>query len=435
MKKLILSITTLLLATSSATFAQNADYKLGLGFYGGLSDYHGELNQSWFNFEENGFNAHAGVNAMYYINPSFNAGVDMSYGSIGHHVPEGNGLRANLFQANAQLRYKFNNGYILKEDAIIQPYIAAGTGVADWRIKDRKLVEPGQDWVGNLGAGFNVKLTERVALNYNLLYAYTNSDNRDGISAGTFNDQYMLHSAGVVFSLGKGKDTDRDGVRDRYDNCPYTPREAKVDANGCAIDSDNDGVADYLDACPNTKGSKLAEGCPDADLDGVYDSQDACPNKVGTKEMNGCPDTDNDGINDADDACPTRAGTDGNGCPTLEENSAEFYRLLNEVEFDLDKATLRISSHKSLDRIAELMKENEDFDLIIEGHADAQGSEEYNEELSKERAMEVKDYLTRKGVESNRIYTIAFGEELPQASNDTESGRQENRRVEFVVKF
>ncbi len=131
----------------------------------------------------------------------------------------------------------------------------------------------------------------------------------------------------VGWSLGLGEtwsDSDADGVRDRLDLCPDTPRGARVDASGCPIDSDQDSVPDGLDRCPDTKkGAKVdATGCPvDSDGDGVPDGLDRCPDTPhGAKvDARGCPlDSDGDSVPDGLDKCPDtplNVMVDVEGCP------------------------------------------------------------------------------------------------------------------------
>lgn len=81
-------------------------------------------------------------------------------------------------------------------------------------------------------------------------------------------------------------------------------------------DSDGDGVYDKYDNCPEIEGLKEHEGCPDADADGVIDSEDECPDEFGLEEFKGCPDTDEDGVPDNEDDCPETSGLEKfNGCP------------------------------------------------------------------------------------------------------------------------
>lgn len=133
---------------------------------------------------------------------------------------------------------------------------------------------------------------------------------------------------GLGLLLNNRSDSDRDGVKDKLDRCPDTPRGEQVDATGCSAsqrDTDGDGVKDNVDKCPNTPpGEQVdANGCSasqlDADGDGVTDTRDKCPNtpKGEKVDANGCSDQDADGVTNSADKCPdTPKGeaVDANGC-------------------------------------------------------------------------------------------------------------------------
>lgn len=106
---------------------------------------------------------------------------------------------------------------------------------------------------------------------------------------------------------------------------------------------------------------------------------------------------------------------------------------LNNIFFEYAKATLRSESFPELDRIAETMKENGNLVIEIQGHTDNVGSNENNLKLSEERAESVRTYLLSKKLPANRVTSVGFGESRPIASNDTEEGKAQNRRVEFVI--
>jgi outer membrane protein OmpA-like peptidoglycan-associated protein len=105
---------------------------------------------------------------------------------------------------------------------------------------------------------------------------------------------------------------------------------------------------------------------------------------------------------------------------------------LNNLFFDLDKYVIRSESYPELKRMANIIKEN-DLRIEIQGHTDNTGSPEYNKELSEKRANAVKEYLVAQGLEAAKISIQGLGETQPVASNDTEEGRAQNRRVE--IKF
>jgi VWFA-related protein len=107
--------------------------------------------------------------------------------------------------------------------------------------------------------------------------------------------------------------------------------------------------------------------------------------------------------------------------------------LLPDIYFDYDKATLRPESDVVIDQIAELMRENPRLKIEIQGHTDSNGGEDYNQTLSDARATAVTQTLIRKGIDGKRLRARGFGLSQPKATNQTEEGRQQNRRTEFVV--
>lgn len=104
---------------------------------------------------------------------------------------------------------------------------------------------------------------------------------------------------------------------------------------------------------------------------------------------------------------------------------------LGDVLFDTGKATLKPGAYETLARLADVLKEDANRKVVIEGHTDSVGSEENNLALSSRRAAAVQAALIDRGVSSSQIRTEGRGEGAPVASNDTASGRQQNRRVEM----
>lgn len=106
---------------------------------------------------------------------------------------------------------------------------------------------------------------------------------------------------------------------------------------------------------------------------------------------------------------------------------------LNNVFFDFDKWDLRPESFIELDRVVKLLNENPSIEIEMSAHTDSKGSDEYNFTLSDNRARSVKEYIFSKGIAVNRIISQGYGETRPVATNDTDDGRQLNRRVEFKI--
>jgi len=106
---------------------------------------------------------------------------------------------------------------------------------------------------------------------------------------------------------------------------------------------------------------------------------------------------------------------------------------LNNIFFDVAKATLRPESYPELDRLAGLMTQNGRMQIELSGHTDNVGADDANLKLSEERAKTVTDYLIGLGVATDRVVVKGYGEIKPLTTNDTDEGRQLNRRVEFTI--
>jgi outer membrane protein OmpA-like peptidoglycan-associated protein len=107
--------------------------------------------------------------------------------------------------------------------------------------------------------------------------------------------------------------------------------------------------------------------------------------------------------------------------------------VLRGVNFDFDKATIRADAASILREAASILKTNANVRVSVEGHTDSVGSDAYNLKLSLRRAAAVQAFLEKEGVAGGRMSTRGFGESQPVASNDTDDGRAQNRRVELKV--
>lgn len=104
-----------------------------------------------------------------------------------------------------------------------------------------------------------------------------------------------------------------------------------------------------------------------------------------------------------------------------------------KVLFGYDRSDLTASAENNLDKLSNVLKEYPDTDIEIQGHTDSRGTESYNQGLSERRAGSVSTYLRGRGIPGSRITTKGYGENAPIASNDTEAGRAQNRRVNFLI--
>ena len=101
--------------------------------------------------------------------------------------------------------------------------------------------------------------------------------------------------------------------------------------------------------------------------------------------------------------------------------------------FDFDSATLRAASRTNLSDLAKTLTETPETELLVAGHTDSVGTDDYNYKLSERRAQSAADYLMSRGVAGSRINVTGLGETEPVASNDSATGRQQNRRVEVAI--
>jgi len=274
------------------------------------------------------------------------------------------------------------------------------------------------------------------------------------------------------------------------DACPHDP--GRLEDNGCPVadpDLDKDSICDPwvsekgmlakfaavckgYDKCPSDSGSVFNEGCalpsPDVDDDKVCDAWvsqkglteqfknvcsglDKCPLEAGVPENDGCamvePDLDKDslcdpwvsekgllkkysGVCSGIDKCPNQPGTaQFEGCPAPK---IEAKVNLKGVNFMTGKAELTLDAKRVLDGVAEQLLASPDVNIEIHGHTDSKGNPKSNQILSEKRAQSVVNYLATKGVKLSRMKAKGFGADMPIADNKTESGREQNRRIEML---
>jgi outer membrane protein OmpA-like peptidoglycan-associated protein len=103
------------------------------------------------------------------------------------------------------------------------------------------------------------------------------------------------------------------------------------------------------------------------------------------------------------------------------------------ILFATNQATLQAQARQNIQKMAEILKNDPNTDILIAGHTDSDGTDAYNQGLSERRAKAVADYLKNLGVAGARLQTIGYGESQPVQANDTAAGKQANRRVEVAI--
>jgi OmpA-OmpF porin, OOP family len=495
--------------SSVSMFSQNKEKDLGIGIHGGIIGYNGEFANELFSTK--GIHGALGISLDYYLSPSFDAGVTFSHGLIDGYendldagsyslVNNDSKFSTKIYDLSAMAKLKLANGKILSEDSKIAPYLAFGFGTAASELNSNASTETvsSLDFNFPIGAGIKLNLTDWFAIQIASTYRYSLSDLLDDVKPTktgldksgrkSFQDQFITHTAGLVFNVPSFKDTDKDGIADnkdecpdvaglpQYKGCPDTDNDGltdKLDAcptvaglvalmgcpdgdgdgiadkddecpsaagniamKGCP-DGDNDGIADKNDECPTAAGSAAMKGCPDSDGDGLADKNDACPNMAGTIAMKGCPDSDGDGVSDKEDKCPTVKGIIKNkGCPDIEEKDKQaIVSIAKQIFFETGKDVLKPVSIKQLDELVSILTKYDNVNMSVEGHTDDSGDDAKNMKLSEDRANAVKNYLVGRGIASGRLTAKGFGETMPIGDNKTANGKAQNRRVELNTTF
>lgn len=482
----------------SSLSAQTDERPWSIGIHGGLNQYNGDRGQNWYSLQQNPY-GFAGISFSRYISPHFDVSLNGARGHFSNtETPSSWSTPKDISQANFKAQYNQVNLVlrynILKPEAVVRPYLFAGAG---FMVFEKKYTIPHQRVEGalpNFGVGANFRVNPWMSLRLEESFSYLSTDVIDRTVAGTTNDAMLSHTAGLVFDMGKLPDSDGDGINDKKDMCSSTPTGVEVDAKGCPLDRDKDGTADYIDDCPDQFGTIPMAGCPDTDLDGVADREDRCPSDAGPSASRGCPDadkdgvvdiddkcagtlakykvdtmgcpldtdrdgvlneddrcptiagvlafagcadSDKDGVSDLDDRCPGSSGTIANrGCPEIaKEDLTRINVIASKIFFETAKATLKTESLAQLDALVLILNKYEGAILLIEGHTDSDGTDEYNNDLSQRRTQAVKDYLMSKGIPESRLVAIGYGESKPISDNNTSAGKAKNRRVELKTTY
>ncbi|WP_285010748.1 OmpA family protein [Pedobacter faecalis] len=249
-----------------------------------------------------------------------------------------------------------------------------------------------------VGAGIKFKVSERVSFNLGYTMHFIDGDNFDGLYAkATSKDKFSYGYAGLEFSLGSSSKPNLDWVNPvalMYDELKDPSLRQEVEALKNRVANVERSVEDLK---------------KDSDGDGVSDQFDKCP---GT---------------------PAGTAVDGSGCPLPAPTTAAVGTAtgFETIQFEFNSSVLKTEAYPVLDKLSSVLRET-GGKVTANGYASSEGTAAYNLKLSKDRANSVKTYLVNSGVSASQVTTKGFGEANPVASNDTEEGRIQNRRVETV---
>ena len=117
------------------------------------------------------------------------------------------------------------------------------------------------------------------------------------------------------------------------------------------------------------------------------------------------------------------------------ETLVKVKEIASKIYFETNSDVLKEESKKELDALAEILKLNNQIKIDVQGHTDNVGAADYNMELSQKRANAVRQYLIEKGLDPSRIIAKGYGQTKPVATNDTDEGKAQNRRVELLLHY
>jgi outer membrane protein OmpA-like peptidoglycan-associated protein len=456
MKKLMSSI-VLLCIILIPVFADETEGKTELGIKAGASSYWGDIN-------DRQANGTAAFSLFWWISDpfaiGFNAGASFLQAESGNQY-----FKTMLYNFTPMLKVK------LFPSSPLNPYLTTGFEVMHINPQDKSGNKLPNNEAGEynniqfavpIGGGLSVFFSEVFGLELEAMYHQALTDYLDDIKEGKSYDGYFTATLGLVFNLGAPRDSDGDGIPDKYDGDPDRAEDFDgfEDADGIPdLDNDQDGVPDYSDLARNEPedhdGFQDQDGAPDPDNDGdgILDANDKMPGTDaaiaagiltmedvdGFQDEDGAPDPDNDGdgILDADDKCPNEAETvngyqDEDGCPdskpAIEVGQAI---VLDGVNFASGSSNLTTNSMRILDKAATTLTNNPEIEVEIRGYTDNTGSYQGNVRISQRRADTVREYMLKHGVAPYRMTTKGYGPESPIAPNSTSDGRAQNRRIEF----
>lgn len=316
------------------------------------------------------------------------------------------------------LRYRFANGYLLKETSWFDPYLRFGANYH--RMPYR-------------GLEFNPAVYEDDGMGNQIMVSGVVDSNGDVLENGSIanNDHFAL-------STGLGM------------NFWIWPKIGlNIEAQYVAVPAIK---SDYIDFFQAKAGIAFRFGKNDRDKDGIIDEEDECPDTPGLKEYNGCPDTDGDKIEDRLDECPLEPCPNGeetdeyycmNGCKIMKEIVEEIIVVepepvqeitFEDVLFEFDSFALTSDGAAKVKEAADLIKQ-QGGNYFVDGFADSKGPEAYNLNLSKKRAETVKKELVKEGIGEGQLEVRAFGEQYPKCPNETVEGRACNRRVVVLERY
>ncbi|MGA3288243.1 MAG: OmpA family protein [Bacteroidota bacterium] len=312
----------------------------------------------------------------------------------------------------------------------LNPYLYAGFGLS------KALNVTGSDFLPMVpfGVGMQTKISSGILLDINGGYSLYLSDdlvkrsntNLNSLTSGK-QDGFYGFTIGLAFTIG-GDNESTEQQKKEIAEAEARSAKMQADAEARRIKQQADADAEAKRVRESTNADvKLAKEKADADAKLAKEKADA-----DAKLAKEASDAEARRVKELADAEALRLAQQ-------KSNDTVFILVkgktvvLRGVNFEFNKATLTKDSERILWRAYNAMVANPDVRVVITGHTDNVGGQKFNQTLSLKRAQAVKNWLVKKGIASNRMRTVGRGLNEPVASNETDAGRAENRRIEFYV--
>jgi outer membrane protein OmpA-like peptidoglycan-associated protein len=478
MRSLIFTLLITFMATlfPSVSTAQYHDKKWAISTGVDFLDYQAPITGKFF--QTDNFDLGLNVGVSRYLSGAFALSTNMTLGQ-GVRFPgfDWTEERPTLIDMNYMLHFKFNNGALMREQAVIAPYFVLGFGGS--------YVKGHPDLYVPLGGGIQFRLSSKINLRTQMVVK--RSVNKDY--------QNLSHAIAFVYNLGP-ENTQPQQAPDSLGN--------ELLITMAPEDRDDDGIIDKRDACPDQVGNIIFEGCPDrnalamtrmenlpkddinagAFATALTDNKPSLIEKKMPEEI-AKPEPVEEPVKEAiitpapkkaplvaantpaprtkrngkasfldemmEPVSKAQNSTQPQGAFGYQDIAKEKTNLSTEkyakdkqlnnsgltvktIYFDTNSDKLDLDNKAALDEVAYMLHNNSEAKLIVKGHADASGTDRYNKVLSIMRAYHVKYYLVyEQGISQTRIVSTGFGEESPISNNTTETGRSLNRRVDFQL--
>jgi len=411
------------------TFSPTKNYRTwSVGIHGGAMS-QANVFELGRDFEGLVYNAGYGAYIKKQLLPAFALQLEYVGGAVqGSQGPDqfqtivswsGN-LSAQFTLANINWRHR--NGFL-------KPYLNLGAGWMNykpWTYINEEEIQYGETngMFLPVGVGAKIRITNGINIDMGYRMNFARTYGFDGLTTEK-RDIFSYSHLGLEFALGKKSkpylgNTNPvaeliDAQQLQYDEIlsALKDQKAQLELKAENLTKENERLQNQIE--------RLFADLADDDKDGVANRYDKCPDT------------------------PEGVKVDGSGCPlpdakapviqqiyVTEEDRRVVEEAIQNLEFDSSQASIRPSSFPSLNKVAILLIEK-NFSLKLAGHTDNTGSLELNLKLSKDRAEAVKAYLVGKGANPSRIEAVGYGPTQPIADNNTEEGKQKNRRVEFTL--